>query len=73
MVAFVLSFFDRLRARVCFYLVDTNVEKLFEATSATKYCRGLFHKTYSFIFYGHFAVNYGIFAFMSKFAVKIWP
>ena len=35
--------------------------------------RGLFHKTFSFIFYGHFAVNYGIFAFMSKFEVKIWP
>ena len=34
---------------------------------------GLFHKTFSFINYGHFAVNYGIFAFMSKFTVKIWP
>ena len=35
--------------------------------------RGLFHKTFSFVNYGYFAVNYRIFAFMSKFAVKIWP
>ena len=34
---------------------------------------GLFHKTFSFTIYCHFAVNYGIFAFMSKFTVKIWP
>ena len=24
-------------------------------------CRGLFHKTFFFVIYGHFAVNYGIF------------
>ena len=35
--------------------------------------RGLFHRTFSFIIYRNFAVNYGIFAFMSKFTVKIWP
>ena len=32
--------------------------------------RGLFHKTFSIIIYCHFAVNYGIFAFMSKFTIK---
>ena len=41
---------------LCFVFTETIGSK------HVKLERGLFHKTFSFTIYGHFAINYGIFA-----------